>query len=122
MVRKVERARALRRDPSRAEKICWDLLRAHRMAELKFRRQHPIGRYFADFACVARKLVIEIDGNFHADQVDGDLSRTAVMETLGWRVLRFGANEIVQNREGVWAAIDVALQEPAKPPSPRLSP
>lgn len=76
-------------------------MRAHRMAGLKFRRQHPIGPYFVDFACVSRMLVIEIDGDHHADQAEADRRRTAAMEALGWRVLRFAANEVVQNREGV---------------------
>ena len=50
------------------KKICWDLLRAHRMADLKFRRRHPVGPYFADFACVSRKLVIEIDRAAHGER------------------------------------------------------
>src|SRR5262245_40409180 len=62
MDKSVKRARELRRDPSRAERICWEIVRAHRMDGIKFRRQHPIGPYFADIACVARKPVIEIDG------------------------------------------------------------
>ena len=62
---KVTRARELRRDSTYPEKICWELLRAHRMSGIKFRRQHPIGPYFADFACTQRKLVIEIDGEHH---------------------------------------------------------
>jgi very-short-patch-repair endonuclease len=60
------------------------------MAGLKFRRQHPIGPYFADFACLSRKLVIEIDGDRHALQVDADNRRTATMEREGWRVIRTG--------------------------------
>jgi very-short-patch-repair endonuclease len=92
------------------------------MADLKFRRQHPVGPYFADFACVSRKLVIEIDGNFHDDQIAADARRTAEMETLGWRVLRFAAREVVQSREGIWAIIDMALREPASPPLPTSPP
>jgi very-short-patch-repair endonuclease len=107
------RARELRRDGSRAEKICWDLLRDRRMAGLKFRRQHPIGPYFADFACVSRKIVIEIDGEHHAFQTEADARRTAMMEREGWRVLRFWATHVVANRDGVWAEIE---QELAKPP------
>jgi len=109
--KKITRARELRRDGSRAEQICWDLLRDRRIEDAKFRRQHPIGPYFADFACVSRKIVIEIDGGHHAHQVAADARRTAAMEREGWRVLRFWANEVVQNREGIWAAIDLALRE-----------
>jgi very-short-patch-repair endonuclease len=71
------------------------------MSGIKFRRQHPIGPYFADFACVSRKLIVEIDGEHHADQTEADARRTAAMERLGWRVMRFGAAETVQNPEGL---------------------
>jgi very-short-patch-repair endonuclease len=76
-------------------------LRAHRTDGAKFRRQHPIGPYFADFAYVSRKLVIEIDGDHHAFQVEADARRTSIMEQQGWRVVRFAANETVSNPEGV---------------------
>jgi very-short-patch-repair endonuclease len=102
---RTERARDLRLTDSRAEQAVWELLRAHRMGGLKFRRQHPIGPFFADFACVARKLVIEVDGEHHALQREADSRRTDLMEHAGWRVIRFSASEAVQNPEGVWAGI-----------------
>jgi very-short-patch-repair endonuclease len=114
--KQTNRVRELRREPSRAERICWELIRAHRMEGIKFRRQHPIGPYFADFACVSLKFVIEIDGDHHADQVERDARRTAVMESLGWRVVRFAANEVVQNREGIWTAIQSLIDDSALPP------
>ncbi len=113
---KVSRARELRRDGSRAEKICWHLLRDRRINGVKFRRQHPIGPYFADFACLSRKLVIEIDGDHHAFQVEADTRRTATMEREGWRILRFWANEVVQNPEGIWSAIEIALSDSSVTP------
>ncbi len=109
----VTRARELRRDSTYPEKICWELLRAHRMAGLKFRRQHPIGPFFADFACVPRKLVIEIDGEHHDGQVEADARRSAFLERAGWRVLRFAAREVIANGEGVWATIESVLNERA---------
>ncbi|HSI02530.1 MAG TPA: endonuclease domain-containing protein [Reyranella sp.] len=115
------RARELRRDGSRAEKICWNLIRDRRINGAKFRRQHPIGPYFADFACVPQKLVIEIDGEHHAYQADADARRTAVMEGLGWQVIRFWANEVVANPEGIWAEIELVTKAPLTP-SPNLSP
>jgi very-short-patch-repair endonuclease len=102
---RTERARELRLTDSRAEQAVWELLRAHRMDGLKFRRQHPIGPFFADFACVARKLVVEVDGEHHALQLEADSRRTDLMEQAGWRVIRFSASEAVQNPEGVWAEI-----------------
>ena len=98
------------------------MIRAHRMEGAKFRRQHPIGPYFADFACISRALVIEIDGDFHADQAEADAHRTALMESLGWRVVRFGANEVVQNPEGIWTAINMLIGESASPPLPTSPP
>jgi very-short-patch-repair endonuclease len=77
---RTERARELRLTDSRAEQEVWELLRAHRMSGLKFRRQHPIGPYFADFACAARKLVVEVDGEHHVLQREADSRRTDYME------------------------------------------
>jgi very-short-patch-repair endonuclease len=114
------RARELRRDGSRAEHKVWELLRARRIGGAKFRRQHPIGPYFADFACISRKLVIEVDGDHHAFQVEADARRTAAMEREGWQVVRFWANQVVQNPEGTWAEIEQVID--ARPPSPNLSP
>jgi very-short-patch-repair endonuclease len=81
------------------------------MAGVKFRRQHPIGPYFADFACVSKKLVIEIDGDHHAFQVEADAHRTKAMEYKGRRVMRFWANEAVSNPEGLWTEIERVLRE-----------
>src|SRR6195256_3430523 len=119
---KASKGRELRRDGSRAERICWHLLRDRRISGVKFRRQHPIGPYFADFACISRNLVIEIDGEHHAFQVEADARRTAAMEREGWQVLRFWANEVVQNPEGIWSAIEIALNERAQPPHPASPP
>ncbi len=112
---RVTKARELRRDGSRAERICWHLLRDRRINGVKFRRQHPIGPYFADFACISRMLVIEIDGDHHAFQVEADARRTAAMKHEGWRVLRFWANDVVQNPEGIWSAIEIALSDSSVP-------
>ena len=87
------------------------------MQGIKFRRQHPIGPYFADFACVSQKLVIEVDGQHHDDRIEADVQRTAALQREGWRVVRFSAAEVVQNPEGVWAMIERLV-----PPSPSLSP
>jgi very-short-patch-repair endonuclease len=100
------RARDLRRDGSRAERKVWELLRDRRIGGAKFRRQYPIGPYFADFACISRKLAIEVDGDHHAFQIEADARWTAALEREGWRVVRFWANEVVQNPEGIWAEIE----------------
>ena len=105
------RARDLRRNTTRPEQIVWELLRAHRMDAVKFRRQHPIGPYFADFACVSRKIVIEIDGDHHAFQVDAETRRTLAMEQAGWRVVRFAATYVLENAEGIWTEMDRLLHD-----------
>ena len=107
------RARDLRSTTTRPEQIVWELLRAHRMDAVKFRRQHPIGPYFADFACVSRKIVIEIDGEHHAFQVEADARRTLAMEQAGWRVVRFAAAYVLENPEGIWREIDRLLRDGA---------
>ncbi len=117
-----KRARDLRRDGSRAEHKVWELLRDRRLGGLKFRRQHPIGPSFADFACLSRKLVIEIDGEHHAFQVEADARRTSAMEREGWRVLRFWANHAVENPEGIWTEISLALGDGGPPPHPTSPP
>ncbi|MBS0538282.1 MAG: endonuclease domain-containing protein [Proteobacteria bacterium] len=114
----VARARELRRDGSKAEKICWELLRNRRIEGVKFRRQHPIGPFFADFACISRKLVIEIDGEHHAFQAEADERRTKAMERDGWRVVRFWANQVVADRESIWREIEQVLLQPPHLASP----
>jgi very-short-patch-repair endonuclease len=84
--------------------------------------QRPGSYAVTDFACISKKLVVEIDGDHHAFQVEADARRTAVMEREGWRVLRFWANEVVQNPEGIWSAIEIALSDSSVTPSPNLSP
>ncbi|MGZ3340103.1 MAG: endonuclease domain-containing protein [Reyranella sp.] len=109
--KRIERARDLRHTSTRPEQIVWELLRAHRMAGVKFCRQHPIGPYYADFACASKKLVIEIDGDHHAFQVEADARRTSIMGQQGWRVVRLAANYVVENPEGVWLEIERLLRD-----------
>ena len=93
----VERARELRQEQTSAEEFVWELLRDRRFAGLKFRRQHQIGNYIADFYCAEHQLVLEIDGDIHQtpDVIQKDATRDAYLHTLGQKVLRF-TNEFVQ--------------------------
>ncbi|WP_305041769.1 HsdR family type I site-specific deoxyribonuclease [Geoalkalibacter sp.] len=93
----VERSRELRREQTSAEEFVWELLRDRRFAGLKFRRQHQIGNYIADFYCAEHKLVLEIDGEIHQtpDVAQKDATRDAYLHTLGQKILRF-PNELVQ--------------------------
>ena len=67
----------------------WKILRNRALGGFKFRRQHPIGRYVVDFACVECKVVIELDGETHLTQKVKDTARSEFLETEGWQVLRF---------------------------------
>jgi very-short-patch-repair endonuclease len=89
MVSPIERARELRRASTRAEQLLWAQLRDRRVGGCKFRRQRPIGRFFADFACVSARLIIEIDGPSHELSGGGDALRTRRLEGQGYQVIRF---------------------------------
>jgi very-short-patch-repair endonuclease len=105
-----QRARALRVSMTDAERRLWACLRGRRLVGYKFRRQHPLGRYILDFACIEHRLAIEADGGQHSESA-ADERRTAWLERQGWRVLRFWNNEILANSEGVQEMILQALGE-----------
>ncbi|MHB8536049.1 MAG: endonuclease domain-containing protein [Sulfuricaulis sp.] len=113
------RAKKLRRVMTDAEKELWYHLRAHRLFGTKFKRQKPIGPYIADFACPALRLVIEIDGGQHSEEVKYDRLREIWLHKRGYTVLRFWNNEVMENMEGVLERIAAAVKNQA--PSP-LSP
>lgn len=100
--RRTQRARALRNDATRHERKVWALIRYHRP---RFTRQLVVGSYTLDFACREVKLAVEIDGSQHLDRVAQDQERTAFLESLGWRVIRFWNSEVTGNPEGVAEAI-----------------
>jgi very-short-patch-repair endonuclease len=86
-------------------------LRAHRLSDLKFRRQYPIGPYIADFACFGARLIIELDGGYHADglQAVHDERRKIYVEQRGWRVLRLWNVDVLKNPRGVQETILAAI-------------
>jgi primosomal protein N' (replication factor Y) len=91
-----------------AERRLWSALRGRRLRGYKFRRQHPLGPFVADFACIEHRLVVEADGGQHAESPD-DERRTAWLERRGWRVLRFWNTDILTNIDGVQDVILRAL-------------
>ncbi|HVK54529.1 MAG TPA: endonuclease domain-containing protein [Burkholderiales bacterium] len=107
-------ARRLRRNMTDVERLLWRQLRAHRFSDYKFRRQHQIGSFIVDFACMDAKLIIELDGGQHAEQSKKDEVRDAWLLSQGYRVLRFWNNDVIQNLEGVLQRIAEAL-----PPEPK---
>jgi very-short-patch-repair endonuclease len=98
----------LRRRRTEAERKLWALRRDRRLAERKFRRQVPIGRYVADFACDQARLIVELDGSQHAESVR-DKIRDAELEARGVQVIRVWNNELSHKRNGVLEAILAAM-------------
>jgi very-short-patch-repair endonuclease len=113
-------ARGLRRRQTNAERRLWARLRDRRLLGAKFTRQAPIGPYVVDFCCRERKLIVELDGGQHAGRVEYDAGRTAFLQALGYRVLRFWDNEALANTNGALQRIAEAMSSAR--PSPRPSP
>ncbi len=97
-----KQARDLRKRETKTEKILWDIL-SNKKLGVKFRRQHPINQFIADFYCHELKLVIEVDGEIHLreDKVEYDAMRTAVFNDFGIKVIRFTNKDILQNSEEI---------------------
>jgi very-short-patch-repair endonuclease len=95
----LRRAQRLRLEMTEAERKLWSVLRNRGIEGAKFRRQQPIGPFIADFVCQERRLIIEADGGQHADRL-ADASRTAFLESKGYRVLHFWNNDILKNIDG----------------------
>ena len=104
-----EQARQLRREMTPAERVLWDRLRNRRFLGLKFRRQHPLGRFIADFYCAEHRLVIELDGDVHLARREYDQARTNALRNYGYRVLRFSNDAVLQCLDEVLETIAAAV-------------
>ena len=102
-------AKRLRRQSTDAERRLWSRLRNRQLGGFKFRRQETIGRCIADLACAECRLIVEADGGQHGGDVDRE--RTEYLNGLGWDVLRFWNNDILQNTDGVLTLILEACEE-----------
>ncbi len=100
-----ERAKELRHQQTPAEARLWRHLRSKQLYGLKFRRQHPIGRFIVDFYCAVHKLVVELDGDSHVDQQTYDQARTQWLEDRGRRVIRFTNSQVYHQLSAVLEAI-----------------
>ncbi|MEM6363789.1 MAG: DUF559 domain-containing protein [Planctomycetota bacterium] len=103
--KQTSRARSLRASQTSAEGLLWSVLRGKQLCNLKFRRQHPFGPYFADFACVSRTLIVELDGEYHDLTPEEDLGRHRYLVSKGWQVIRFTNEDVLQDVESVLRAI-----------------
>ena len=100
--------RHLRKTLTDAENLLWSRLRRRQLGGFRFRKQHPIGAYVADFACVEQKLVVELDGSQHLDSRH-DAARDACLREHGFRVLRFWNNDALLRTDDVLSTILAAL-------------
>ena len=106
-------ARANRKEATPAENLLWQkTLRSRQLNGHKFLRQKPIGPYVVDFYCAELKLVIEIDGDSHDQQLSYDAQRTAFLESLGLRVLRYANRDILNNLPGIYEHLQTQLEAP----------
>jgi very-short-patch-repair endonuclease len=105
-------ARSLRKNPTNAERLLWQHLRRRRLAGFRFRRQHSIGPYICDFACLEAAIVVELDGSQHVEQSDYDERRDAFLRSQGFRVLRFWNNDVLVQINVILETIFEALRRP----------
>ena len=105
----VAAARKLRRTSTDVERRLWHRIRDKQIEGFRFRRQRPVGRFIVDFICLDARLIVELDGGQHAENVAHDKKRSAFLESLGYRVLRFWNNEVIENMDGVLERLREAL-------------
>jgi very-short-patch-repair endonuclease len=119
-----QRARALRKRMTDAERLLWRHLRNRELGGWKFRRQYPVGPFIiVDFICLENNVIIEVDGGQHAENEALDLQRSAYLNKMGYRVLRFWNNEVLQETEAVLNEIYAILtRSNQNSPSPQPSP
>lgn len=101
-------ARLHRRNMTPAERALWKELRGHQLHGLGFRRQHPLGSFIVDFYCPQFKLVIELDGDVHANQAEYDAARTEHLAAYGYRVIRFRNEAVLSDLSTVLEQIAAA--------------
>ncbi len=108
-LRLISNARRMRHEPTDAERKFWIAVRGRKFGGYKFKRQYPIGPYIADFVCLNRKLIVELDGGQHAQQAGYDTERTAYLQAQGFRVLRAWNDDFLRSPdailEGIWRAL-----------------
>ena len=96
----IKKSKDLRNNPTIAENKLWYFLKNRQIENCKFRRQQPIGDYIADFTCLEKKIIVEIDGGQHFENKEDDI-RDQWLTSQGYRVLRFWNNDVIQNIESV---------------------
>ena len=107
------KAQLLRRNETKAEKLLWEKLRNNQLGGLKFRRQHPVNIYIADFYCHKFKLIIELDGDYHyqEEQKQKDEVRTEVLGLNDLKIIRFKNEEVEQDINQVLITIKNKIEQ-----------
>jgi very-short-patch-repair endonuclease len=100
-----------------AERLLWKALRNSKLNGIKFRRQFPVGKFILDFCAASINLAVEIDGPIHNASIQRDTERTAILEQLGYHVIRFSNNEVIDNLPAVLEAITSAVEDLLAAPS-----
>lgn len=116
--RDTQRARELRSNPTPAERALWRCLSGSKLNGYKFSRQLQIGPFYADLICRSAKLIVELDGDTHAQTTQADARRTAHLKQLGYAVIRFSNADVLGNLDGV---CDVSAEALADRPTPNPS-
>ena len=111
-------ARSLRTNQTDAERLLWSRLRRRQLAGFKFRRQHQIGLYICDFACVEAGVIVELDGSQHAENLDYDLLRDRFLRSAGFEVLRFWNSDVLGRTDDVLDTIHAAVEQRSDPSAP----
>ena len=107
----IEKAKEMRKEPTHAEKVLWMELKSKSLEDYKFRQQHLIGDFIVDFVCLLKKLVVEVDGDYHftEEQIQLDKNRTEILTKLGFKVLRFTNEQVIKSVSEVLKVIKDAL-------------
>ena len=100
----------LRKKSTPTERKLWSRIRDDQLG-VAFRRQHAVGNYIPDFCSPKAKLIIELDGSQHLEQEEYDEERTKYLESLGYKVIRFWNNDVMNNIDGVILAIIHAMED-----------
>jgi len=107
----LETARLLRKSMTYSESLLWEKLKGKQLLGLRFRRQHPIDMFIVDFYCHAARLVIEVDGEIHMDQIEYDDGREADIGKYNIKIIRFTNDEVNNNIEDVLQKIESVIKE-----------
>ncbi len=107
----MHQAGELRKELTPAERKLWSRIRNDQLNGVNFRRQHAVGKYIPDFCSPKEKLIVELDGSQHLEQQEYDAERTKYFESLGYKVIRFWNNQILNDMNGVILAITYAIEE-----------